>query len=208
MKKLFAIILAGMFTLSLAACAGEEKPTDSVSGNNSVVSQTSKPDNIPSAGSAKSPLELLSTVWSSYSEEDKFPVGGGDMSEENSKMGEPGKYSISDAAAVDSALGFPAASIDKIDDAASIVHMMNANTFTCGAFHAKTGGDVDAIVTALKENIMKRQWMCGFPDKLVIVTVDDYVVSIFGENGFVDTFKTKLITAYSSAKTVCDEPIA
>lgn len=49
--------------------------------------------------------------------------------------------------------------------------------------------------------------MCGFPDKLVIVKVDDYVISFFGENEIVETFKTKLTAAYTSAETLCDEPI-
>ncbi len=55
---------------------------------------------------------------------------------------------------------------------------------------------------------MQRQWMCGFPDKLVILTVDNYIVSFFGANDIVDTFKGKVTAAYSSAKTVCEEPLS
>ena len=49
--------------------------------------------------------------------------------------------------------------------------MMNANTFTAGAFHVASSSDVDSVVSDLKDNIMNRQWMCGFPDKLVILTL-------------------------------------
>lgn len=146
-------------------------------------------------------------LWNSYGEDDKFPTAGGDMSEENMTMDAPGKFGVDDTAALDTTLGFPAASAEKIDDAASLVHMMNANTFTCGAFHVKNAGDIADVSAAIKDNIMQRQWMCGFPDKLVIVKVDDYVISFFGENEIVETFKTKLNAAYTSAETLCDEPI-
>ena len=101
----------------------------------------------------------------------------------------------------------PADEAGKIDGAASLVHMMNLNTFTCGAFHVKNSGDVSALCGALRENILARHWMCGFPDKLVIVTVGDYIVSVYGNEELVDTFAAKLAAAYPNAKTVSDEPI-
>lgn len=190
MKKFLAIILAALLTLSLAACTGNEKPNDT------------------NTSSVESALELLNKVWGSYTDDNKFPVAGGDTSEENMTMDAPGKFGIEDTAALDTTLGFPAASADKIDEAASLVHMMNANTFTCGAFHVKDAEAVADVCAAVKDNIMKRQWICGFPDKLVIVKVDNYIVSFFGENEIVDTFKTNLTAAYTSAETICDEPIA
>lgn len=194
MKKFLAIILTALFIISLAACNGNDNPANADSSENE--------------SAVKSSLELLTTVWDSYADDEKFPAAGGDMSEENIAMDAPGKFGIDDTAALDSTLGFPEASADKIDDAASLVHMMNANTFTCGAFHAKTAGDIDEISAALKDNIMQRQWMCGFPDKLIIVKIDGYIVSFFGENEIIDTFKNKLTSAYASAEILCDEPIA
>lgn len=213
MKKLFAIFLAALLALSLVACGNEKSDgsdtskDSNISDANKPNSDADKPNTDPGESSVKSPLELLTTVWNSYGDDDKFPVAGGDMSEENMTMDAPGKFGIDDTAALDTTLGFPAASADKIDDAASLVHMMNANTFTCGAFHVKNAGDIADVSAAVKDNIMQRQWMCGFPDKLVIVKVDDYVISFFGENEIVDTFKTKLTEAYTSAETLCDEPI-
>ena len=55
----------------------------------------------------------------------------------NMRDGAPGNFSMDDADLLDSSLGFPAAEAGKIDGAASLVHMMNLNTFTCGAFHVK-----------------------------------------------------------------------
>lgn len=211
MKKnlaIFAIILAALPALFLAACGVNEPPNAPDMSNDTDASDTDEPNEETGQSSVESSLELLTAVWDSYGEEDKFSAAGGDMSEENMTMDAPGKFSVDDAAMLDTTLGFPAASAEKIDDAASLMHMMNANTFTCGAFHVKNAGDVADTAAAVKDNIMQRQWMCGFPDRLVIVQVDDYLISFFGNNEIVDTFKAKLEAAYTSAKTLCDEPIA
>lgn len=208
MKKILAILLAAVLALSLAACGGNDdtkKP------------DTSEPDSQNSADaeqpggeqvSADDALALLNAVWDSYSEEDKFPVAGGDMSEENMSMDGPGKFGIEDTASLESTLVFPEASVDKIEDAASLVHMMNANTFTCGVFHVKDAADVTAVVEALRENLRQRQWICGFPEQLVIATVGDYVVSFFGTTDLVGTFKTNLTAVYSSAEIIYDEALS
>lgn len=192
MKKLFALLLAAVTVLSLAACS---KTDDNNTDKDDLVKITDS-------------LELLNTVWNSYADDDKFPVAGGDMSEENMTMSAPGNYGIDDADAIDATLGLPASSLDKIDNAASLVHMMNANTFTCGAFRVKDKNDVSALASEIKDNIMARQWMCGFPDKLVIVSVDSYVVSFFGNEEIIDQFKNKLTEAYSSASVISEDPIA
>lgn len=192
MKKLLSIFLAAMLALSLVACGGKE---------------TSNSESDSEQVSVNSALELLTTVWNSYTDDEKFPVMGGDMSDENMMADAPGKFGIDDTNALDTTLGFPASSGEQIDDAASLIHMLNANTFTCGAFHVKNQSDSAGLTAAIKDNIMQRQWLCGFPDKLVIMKIDSYVVSFFGTTDLVDTFKTKLAAAYPSAETICDEPI-
>ena len=207
MKRFFAIFLAALLALSLAACNGKENTNGAVPSKDSNASDTGEQNQEPGESAAKSPLELLTTVWNSYGDGEKFAAAGGDMSEENMTMDAPGKFGAEDTAALDTTLGFPAAFAGKIDDAASLVHLMNANTFTCGAFHVKNAGDIAELSAAIKENIMKRQWICGFPDKLVIVKADSYIISFFGANEIVNTFKKKLTAAYPSVETLCDEPI-
>ena len=79
------------------------------------------------------------------------------MTEENMTEDAPGTFGITDADELDRMLGFPAADAEKIDNAASIMHMMNANTFTCGAYHLKNADDVKSVAADLKENVMGRQ---------------------------------------------------
>ena len=107
-----------------------------------------------------------------------------------------------DRAAVDSALGLPETA--KVDQAASLVHMMNQNTFTAAAYHCTD--DADALATALRDNIQQRQWMCGFPDKVAVAVVGEYVVSVFGAEDLVDTFMSHLNGIFG-VQPVYDEAI-
>ena len=194
MKKILALLLAAVMVLSLAACTdkGSEGGATSPSG-----AQTNQP---------KSALEILEKVWSKYSTDEKFPATGG--SEKHMKDDMPGKFDVSDAEALDFELGFPKAQASEIDDAASLMHMLNQNNFSCGVYHVKDSGNAEALAGKIKENILARQWLCGFPEKLVILTVGDYIVSVFGTGELTDTFVAKLSAEYSSAKQLFDVPIA
>ena len=51
--------------------------------------------------------------------------------------------------------------------------------------------DVEDFVEDLEENIKNTQWMCGFPDTLIVASVgNEYIVSAFGNAEIVETFKT------------------
>ena len=194
MKKILTFVLAAVMVLSLASCTdkGSEGGATSPSG-----AQTNQP---------KSALEILEKVWSKYSTDEKFPATGG--SEKHMKEDKPGKFDVSDAEALDFELGFPKAQASEIDDAASLMHMLNQNNFSCGVYHVKDSGNVEALAGKIKENILARQWLCGFPEKLVILTVGDYIVSVFGAGELTGTFVAKLSAEYSSARQLFDVPIA
>lgn len=152
-------------------------------------------------------LEVLSTVWGAMDESQRFAAAGGDFSPENQKMDEPGNFGLEDAESVDNMLGFPAGEISKVDKAASLMHMMNANTFTCGAFHVVDGSQADALADTVKDNICKRQWMCGCPDKYVIGVTGGNLIVMFGDEELINDFKGKLESSYSDTRIIYDEPI-
>lgn len=197
MKKMFALILAVAMTVTLAACSADEKDKES---------QTTTTAPVESV--ASDALEILTKVWGTYTEEESFPVIGGDI--DNQANNAPGKYSLTDAEGINSTLGLPQDSIAMVDDAASLMHMMNANTFTCGAFRVTDSANLKAVEDSLKANIMGRQWMCGFPDTLIIAGVgDNFVVSAFGNAEIIETFKTKLLAQYGTqASVVYEENLA
>ena len=194
MKKILALLLAAVLVFSFAACAKKEG-TESSSSPSDV--QTNQP---------KSALEILEKVWGKYTADDKFPATGG--SQKHMKDDKPGKFDVSDAEALDFELGFPKAQASEIDDAASLMHMLNQNNFSCGVYHVKSSGNVEALAAKVKENILARQWMCGFPEKLVILSVGDYIISVFGAGELINTFVSKLNAEYGSSKQLFDVQIA
>ena len=116
MKKITSLALALALALTLTACG--------------------KKDNTAGSGDSSIPADataLLTAVWDAHSEDEKFPAAGGDY--ENPVEDAPGAVSIADADNLNYMLTLPLEDAGKIDAAASLSHMMNANTFTCGAFH-------------------------------------------------------------------------
>ena len=186
MKKIISILLAAVMVLAFAACGNN-------SGNNG-----------GNDAAVTDPLEVLNKVWSSLPEDQKFPASGGDI--ENPTDDKPGKFDISDTDNLDYMLSFPAGSVDLIDSAASISHMMNMNTFTCGALRVKNGDDAAKLAEDLRDAIQNKQWMCGFPDKVAVAVVGEYVVSVFGAEDLVDTFMSHLNGIFG-VQPVYDEAI-
>ena len=117
----------------------------------------------------------------------------------------PGKVGLAKPEDVEYLLSFPQADVEKIDDAASLMHMMNANTFTCGVFATE---DAAGVAKILEDSLMNTHWICGFPDLVRLYTLGNYVVEIYGAQELVDEFSEKLTAAYPDAVMVCDKPIA
>ena len=136
--------------------------------------ESSKPAETPSetpAAQDTGALSLLTSVWSTYSEDDKFPAAGGDA--EHSVDDAPGSFDVSNADSLTYQLTFPSADVSLIDGAASLVHMMNLNTFTCGAFHVSDAGNVSTVAADIRSAVQGKQWMCGFPERLVILSTHE-----------------------------------
>ena len=188
MKKLVALTLVMTLTLGLTACGGNTKfeTTNDTEG--------------------KTAVDILRDVWAVYEEDEKFAIAGGGY--ENMVQDAPGGVNVSDGETLDALLGFPAESAGLIDDGASMMHMMNQNTFTAGLYHVTNADDVQAVADSVKENIMNRQWMCGFPDDLVIYSVGtNYLAVAFGAEETVDSFEEHLEEVYSSAENLYDEDL-
>lgn len=212
MKKIATILTALALMLSFAACGKTDKKPDSTSDasqteNTTVTTEPTTDTSAPETDAASDPKALLDAIWNNYKEDDKFPAAGGDYDEANMVDGAPGNVGLTDADSVEHLTGFPAASIGEIDAAASLFHMMNGNSFTCGAYRVKEGTDVDALAQSIRDAIQGRRWMCGFPDKIVVATVDNYIVSVFGLEDLVDNFRDTMLAVYPATSVVFDEPI-
>ena len=155
------------------------------------------------AASSGDPLSVLNTVWGTYSEDEKFPAAGGDY--EHAVDGAPGSFDVSGGDSLASQLTFPAGDAGLIDSAAALTHMMNSNTFTCGAFHVASKDNVSQLAQDLRSEFQGKNWMCGFPDKLVVASMGQYVVSVYGDEELVNTFRDKLKSSYPSVTVLYDE---
>ena len=183
MKKLIAIALALCVICSFAAC-----------GNT---------NNEPEVKLPASALEILETVWATYGEDEMFfAMGGGYESLTDNK---PGAVLATDTDSLQYMLLVPEAELANISEAASLLHAMNANTFTSGAFKV---ADAAAFTTAMQTAIQGNMWMCGFPEQLVIFTFgNEFVVYAFGNGELVANFQAKLAAAYPDAVLAVNEPI-
>ena len=183
-----------------------EKPAEGTSAE--PPTETPKPETPAEdkpAAAVDDALTILNAIWNTYSDEEKFPAAGGDS--EHAVDGAPGSFDVSNADSLSYQLTFPADDASLIDSAASLVHMMNLNTFTCGAFHVADANNVARLADDLRTTIQAKHWMCGFPDKLVIVTVGQSVFSVYGNEELVNTFRDKLLASYPTAAAVYDEAI-
>ena len=183
-----------------------EKPAEETSAEPPVETpEPETPAEDKPAAAVDDALTILNAIWNTYSDEEKFPAAGGDS--EHAVDGAPGSFDASNADNLSYLLTFPADDASLIDSAASLVHMMNLNTFTCGAFHVADANNVARLADDLRTTIQAKRWMCGFPDKLVIVTVGQSVLSVYGNEELVNTFRDKLLASYSAATAVYDEAI-
>lgn len=189
MKKFVMLTMAALMFFSLAGCGGKR---ENQGGGESQYADS---------------LEILNQIVKAYGEDELFAMYGGDQ--ENAVMDAPGKFDISKTDELENVLGFPADQIANIEDGASMVHMMNANTFTSGAYRLKEGNDMNAFADSVKSCVLAKQWICGQPDTLIIIKVDDrYVITAYGESGIIETFKKNTLTALDGAQVITETPIA
>ncbi len=165
-------------------------------------------DNTPKVEVADS-ADALNKVFTTYAEEEKFFGMGGDMA--NPVDGAAGIYSLEDKEGMVATLHVTEDLIGQVSEAASYMHAMNANTFTSAAFKLSDASASEAFATALKDSVLATQWMCGFPEKIVMYSINggEYVVYAIGNGEIIDNFSAKLATVYGEAATeVVNEAIA
>ena len=178
-KRIILAVIAAVLVVALAACATNDKNKAEI----------------------ESSVALLNSVWDTFAEEEKFPVNNGDFN--NRVENEAGAINISDAENANALYHINEDALALVDEAGAMIHAMNGNTFTAAAYHVADAKNTETLVNSLKDSIKSTQWMCGFPDTLIIYTVnDDYIVAAFGNAEAIENFKTKLATVYGESATL------
>lgn len=192
MKKILAIVLALVMVMAMAGCNNNGGETTAATTTSAVVA-------------ADTALELLEAVWGNYAESEKFAVIGGDFG--NPVDNAPGSYDLKEAEGLSATLLIPADQLANVTEAATMVHMMNANTFTGGVVRLAAGADAATFAKAVRDAIQNNQWMCGFPEKLVVATLGDYIVIAYGLNDAMGPFQQHLVEAYADIDLTYNEVI-
>ena len=182
-KRILCAVLAVIMVVALAACG-------------------TAPKDDANKVTIESPVALLDGVWGTFAEDEKFPVMGGN-NYETPVDDAAGEFDISDVEAATATLHITEDSLKLVDKVGTITHAMNANTFSAAAYHLADAANAETLVNSLKDSIKSTQWMCGFPDTLIIYTVaGEYVVAAFGNAEAIESFKTKLATVYGESATL------
>ena len=217
MKRLIALALALlMLTMSFVACEKTETETTTEAENQTeapVVETTEEAVVLPYA----SAIELLNIIFNGYNatatEDTMLYVAGGNINNfETTSMEGPAAFIALADEDYDQNLGIPASEVAKIESAASMFNMMNTNVFNCYTVQFAAGTDVDASIEAIKSNILSRQWICGAPEKLVIIKCPgDSILVIWGVvefGGIVDPVAASVLTLVEGATTVVEHSFA
>ena len=192
MKKLISLLLVFVMALSLVACGG----------NGDTTNETTE----PAVNAPASALEVLENTWALFGDNEKFPVMGGDPA--GGVMDAPAVWNNDVLVDLSYSLQLPEAEMENVADAATLINMMNGNTFTGAVLHLNEGVDAAAFATNAKDAIMAAQWLCGAPEKLVIADLGgNYLLIAFGINDAMGPFETKLTEAYASANILYSEAI-
>ena len=189
MKKTVAILLT-LMTLLAAGCGS--KPAET-------------PDE-PQAPAFASAVELYTQIWDTLGEDRQFPAAGGDAEHEAEA---PAKFALTkeNKETFEYLLHVTDELYDMLDDdAATLQHMMNTNTFSSAAAKLKDPSAAEEFAEAYKTAVQGQQWMCGFPDKVVVISVDDYVIMAYGYEDIINDLVDACSVVAPGARVLVDAP--
>ena len=197
MKKMISLLLVMLMSVSmlaLAGCSGNE--------NNGGGSNTE-----PDAPAIESAQAFYTDVWAKFAEDDKFPSGGGDA--EHSMEDGPGQFLLTEenAESFKYLLHVTDELYDMLeDDVSTLQHMMNTNTFWSAVAKLKDPSKAAEFAEDYKTAIQGQRWMCGFPDKVVVISVGDYVVMAYGLEDNINNLVAACSAVEESATVLIDAP--
>ena len=229
-KRILSVILALILAMTAMVACGNNQNNDNNDVNNNVNEEAN--GNTENAAIADSAADLLAAPYTAFlttlapafgvesADEIKSYFVSNEMetvTETDADTGEefsydmpksgPGKLDLADVDTLVAFTLFPADSIEKLESASVFFNMMNQNNGTFSAFELKDAADVDAVVAALQTNITGNMWFCGFPERYVIIKVDNFVVAAFGLGDSTNAFRDAVTSTYEGAVVVCDEAL-
>lgn len=196
MKKLLSLMMAMLLLASALTLTGCSQINDDVNNDTteSVSSEAPVSSEEPEEPAYQSAVALYEAIWAAYGEDNKFACAGGDA--EHSAEA-PAQFALTDENK--ETFVYLLHVTDELydmleDDVATLQHMMNTNTYSSAVAKLKDASQAADFAEAYKTAIQSQQWMCGFPDMVIVIQMGDYVVMAYGS---VDNI-SHLLTACTS----------
>ena len=138
---------------------------------------------------------------------EKDEQSGEDFSYELPKN-EPGAVSPDDGEMLESQTLYPASSADKLDSAAVYFNVMNQNNGTFAAFEVKNEGEVQTLADMMKTKVKNNQWICGFPERYLIMRVGDIMIFSYGLDESLTAWKNAVFSVHTETEVLYDEKLS
>ncbi len=209
MKKIATIFLAG--ALLMACCAGcrrmQPEESSNPTNNSSIpTSNTTVPSTTNQGNNQTQSVELLLKIWQQYKDEDRFSAYGGTV--ENAVDDGPGGLNMDNVDELTNRYLIPQSRLGNVQEAASLVHMMNSNIFTAVAVKLSENVDRKTFYEDWRNAIQSNQWICGQPDRMVMVGVgDSSLIMAFGSTDAINAFMDNLQKVHQGAQVFYNEAI-
>ena len=178
MKKLISTLLTGVLLAGLlTGCGSNSAPTTAT-------------EETKTSASYESAQALLEAIYSGLDQE--FPAAGGDEAHDTEG---PGSFDIS---AYGESFQYQILVDEELTamvkpQAATLLHMMNTNTFCSAVMQLEDAKNAESFAQHYKTIVQSNHWMCGFPDTMLVMNLGDYVITAYGADDLVQSFKTSAV---------------
>lgn len=228
MKKIITMLLLASLLLSMASCRNRNKDsTTESSSQESTNSGNISPGAVTTTAegvleSAYEPfLNHMLSVYgvTSVDEVKSYFVGtemqtvtekdedtGEDFSYEMPKN-EPGELSLDNFGDWETQTMLPADALSQIQNAAIFYNLMNMNNGTFYAFKLKNESELSALADRMQSNIKSNYWICGFPERFLIMRADDVLICAYGLETAMNAWKSAVASVYKNAEVLYDEAL-
>ena len=191
MKKLTSLILCGALCAGiLVGCGKTDGNTTAPSSTAAATEATTEATTEAVATSYESAQALLESIHKAMPDDAEFPAAGGDEAHDN--MEGAGEFDISvygDSFQAQILVDEELTAMVK-PQAATMLHMMNTNTFCSAVMQLNDAADAEAFASHYQQIVQSHHWMCGFPDTVVVLRMTDYVITAYGADDLIQAFKT------------------
>lgn len=149
--------------------------------------------------------DILKRIWDAYEEQERFAVYGGMM--EHPAENAPGDLDMQLAMLWAPRYRVPLAHLDKLEQGASLCHLMNGNLLTVTVFGLAKSADTATIAWDWRWELQHSYWVAGQPSRLLLARAEkSFLLMAFGSKEQMQTLKEKLLLT-CPADILYDEPI-